>query len=62
MNLYIPPGGVSEGQKVIIPFKGSTGVWCTVVCAAGKHARVANEQRGIDKWVPLYDMLIEASI
>lgn len=31
---------------------------CTVVCAAGNHARVANERYDVDRWVHLDNLLV----
>ena len=54
------PRWVSDGETVWLRWderKGSA-LRCTVACAAGDHARVVNEDRGVDKWVRLTDDLV----
>ncbi len=58
---FVHPAGVFDGMKVIAPFEGRTGVWCTVTCAAGDMARVTNEKRGIDRWHYLRELMIKES-
>lgn len=59
---YVEPRWAEDGMKVIIPFptqeKPRQGLWCRVAVAAGNHARVVNEARGVDRWFPLYDLRV----
>lgn len=60
---------VSEGMRVIAavrdvapeifdPADPGQGVWCTVAVAAGTHARIVNEKRGIDRWVHISMLVV----
>ena len=55
---YTSPEYVNVGDKVIAPWSGTTGVWCTVAVAAGMHARVVNERRGIDRWYRITSLAV----
>lgn len=55
---YLAPRWVEEKMEVIAPFQGSTGVKCSVIVATGKHARVVNAKRNIDRWYPLTDLRV----
>ena len=60
---YVEPRWCEDGMEVIAPFRlpedpRVNGVICRVACAAGNHARVVNEKRGIDRWYPLYDLRV----
>lgn len=51
---------VNVGDKVIAPWDNEgKGIRCTVICAAGYHARVSNEKRGYDKWLHIDDLRVE---
>ena len=47
---------VSKGDEVVAPYKGTTGIKCKVVVAAGCHARVVNINRNFDKWFNIQDL------
>ena len=50
---------VAEGMKLITPAKVDgkwTGLRVVVTCAAGEHARVANEKRGFEEWRHVRDL------
>ncbi len=59
---------VTEGMRVIAPARyvapelnndaGTQGVWCVVSVAAGTHARIVNEKRGIDRWVHISTLVV----
>jgi len=55
---YEAPKFVNEGQEVYAPYGDGRGIRCRVVTAAGKHARVVNEQRGFDRWLPIDELRI----
>lgn len=54
---------VYEDQRVIAPGvleDGSpTAVRCRVAVAAGHHARIVNESRGVDGWLHIDDLRVE---
>jgi len=67
----VNPRWVSEGMKVFAPWalfcppearaqahEHRTGVRCTVAVAAGHHARIVNETRGIDRWMHINDLYV----
>lgn len=57
---YSEPAWVEDGMTVWLPWnreKGSA-LRCKVICAAGNHARIANDQYGVDKWVNLSSLLV----
>jgi hypothetical protein len=59
VSQWVEPDYVDEGMEVLAPYDNKgTGVRCRVECAAGKHARVVNERRGIDKWFHLSDLRV----
>ena len=50
---------VDEGMRVIAPYQPGltrTGIRCTVIVAAGYHARVFNERYGFDRWFHIDDL------
>ncbi|KKN19835.1 hypothetical protein LCGC14_0941610 [marine sediment metagenome] len=47
---------VSDGDEVIAPYKGSQGIKCVVIVAAGYHARVVNERYSFDKWFNIQEL------
>lgn len=54
---------VNDGQRVIVPVVHDgklSGLWCRVAVAAGYHARVVNEKFGIDGWVHIDDLRVQA--
>lgn len=55
---------VSEGQRVIAPCVlddgKMTGVWCRVAVAAGYHARLISEKHGVDGWLHIDALRVEA--
>jgi hypothetical protein len=59
---FVPPRYVNEEEKVIVPYptpeKPRQGAWCKVAVAAGYHARVVNEELGIDRWLHIDQMLV----
>jgi hypothetical protein len=61
---WAEPDYVSEGETVALPVGQDfdTGltrvVRCKVLVAAGNHARIANEEKGIDRWVSLASLLV----
>lgn len=57
---WVEPRYVEPGMRVVARFLGSTGVWCVVAAAAGYHARIVNEKRGIDRWEHIGDLRVEA--
>ncbi len=64
---------VFEGMKVIAPVRQvaphlipehaneTTGVACIVATAAGTHARIVNENRGVDRWVHISTLCVRKS-
>lgn len=59
-KFYSEPAWLSDGSEVWLPWnreKGSA-LRCKVVCAAGNHARIVNEQYKVDKWVALSNLLV----
>lgn len=70
---YVAPRYVDVGMEVVVPYvqfcppeereavraKG-TGVRCKVIVAAGYHARILNEKRGIDVWRHIRDLFVPA--
>lgn len=59
---YVYPRWCEDGMRVLIPFptaeKPRQGLWCKVTVAAGNHARVVNEEWGIDRWYPLANLYV----
>ena len=57
LKLVVPCEYVDDGEEVVVTLgrRDGMGVRCTVACAAGYHARVVNERRGIDTWVNVTD-------
>ncbi len=65
---------VEEGMRVLAPVREvarhlipdvvsvergtSCGIWCTVAVAAGTHARVVNDKRGVDRWVHISSLCV----
>jgi hypothetical protein len=61
---------VDNGMRVMAPVRDvapqlipehatvRTGVWCVVAVAAGTHARIVNETRGIDRWVHISTLCV----
>ena len=57
---------VVEGMRVVAACRHvlpdapnpNGGVWCTVTVAAGTHARIVNEKRGIDRWVHISTLCV----
>lgn len=69
---YVAPQWVDVGMTVMIPYRefcppeererhARTGVRCTVVAAAGYHARIENKQYGIDVWKHIDNLLVECT-
>lgn len=61
---FVAPAYVDEGMIVIAPFvhKGKpTGLRCEVVCAAGRHARVANPLYKFERWFEIGDLRVECN-
>lgn len=58
------PRWLSDGDTVWLPFEvndetGRIMAWrCKVECAAGNHARVVNEAKGIDRWCRLSSLMV----
>ena len=58
------PRYLNDGDHVWLPLSrdAATGcvnaVRCRVVCAAGNHARIVNESRGIDRWCRLSSLMV----
>lgn len=59
---YPVPDWLYEGQEVIAPYQGATGVKCKVLVAAGDAARVVNEKRGIDRWYSRYALRVHRPV
>lgn len=62
---YEAPRFVNEGMRVAAPFetghpdaRPGLAVWCTVVVAAGVHARVVSERYGYDRWQHIDDLRV----
>ena len=57
LKLVVPCEYVDDGEEVIVSVgrRDGMGVRCTVACAAGYHARIVNEKRGIDRRVNVAD-------
>jgi hypothetical protein len=55
---WLPVAYVDEGNLVWLEWPVGSGdaVRCTVACAAGYHARVVNEARGIDTWAHIREL------
>jgi hypothetical protein len=55
-----PPRWLSDGMHVLAPWSRTDThqLWarCKVHTAAGDAARVVNERRGIDRWLPLHSL------
>lgn len=58
---YISPSYVYDGQEVIAPWKGTTGIKCIVIIAAGYHAKVTakNKERNFERWFHINDLRIK---
>ena len=57
---YSEPAWVEDGMTVWLPWnreKGSA-LRCRVVCAAGNHAHIVNEEYNVDKWVGISNLLV----
>lgn len=58
------PRYLNDGDTVWLPLDTdfdtgkTTAVRCVVMIAAGNHARVANDKRGIDRWARLAGLLV----
>ena len=63
MKEWEAPTYVDDGMDVWIRWERSKGtlLQCKVAVAAGNHARVVNEARGVDKWMRVDDLLIPTS-
>jgi hypothetical protein len=64
---YVAPRWVEEKMTVIAPFQGieasdavrtTLGVKCSVIVAAGNHARVINEKHNVDRWLHIDDLRV----
>lgn len=61
------PDWLSDGDDVWLPVgrEGDSGktrvLKCRVAVAAGDHARIVNETRGIDRWFALRSLLVGPS-
>lgn len=49
-----------DGMEVWLPWNREkrSALRCTVVCAAGHHARIVNERFDVDTWKRLDDLLV----
>jgi hypothetical protein len=58
MRRFVHIDYVSEGMPVIAPYDQTTGtgIRCTVIVAAGYHARVLNERYKFDRWFHIDDL------
>lgn len=58
---YRNPRFVNDGEVVFIPWRIDGKLFalrCEVACAAGNEARVVNEKREVDKWLPLNHLYV----
>lgn len=57
---YSDPAWTEDGMDAWIRWDQAKGtaLKCKVACAAGDHARVVNKAHGVDKWLPLDQLLV----
>jgi len=57
---YQAPAWIADGMTVWIRWdrEKGTALRCKVACAAGYHARVVNEQYGVDRWFHIDNLLV----
>lgn len=57
---YEAPYWLEDGMEVLILWSRAerTMLRCRVACAAGNAARVVNERRGVDTWLPIGDLRV----
>lgn len=58
---FVEVAWVEEGMTVWLPWnrEQQSVVRCKVLVAAGDHARIVNEKRGIERWFPLSTLYVE---